>query len=85
VVAVQQRNLPESRRTLYPVSARDPFRQGPEVPVFVETRVGMGNACEAGVIVCICLSPAKIEPLCGHCRFYSVGYLERQPCYYKWP
>ena len=45
--------------------------------------MGMGNACEAGVTVCICLSPAKIEPLCGQSKFYFVGYLGRQPCYYK--
>ena len=49
-----------------------------------ERLLWMGNAREAGGIVCICLSPAKIEPLRGHCSFYFVGYLECQPCYYKW-
>jgi len=27
---------------------------------------GMGGTCEASLLVYICLSPAKIEPSCGH-------------------
>ena len=34
------------------------------------TPPGDGQCREVGVTVCICLSPAKIEPLCGQSKFY---------------
>ena len=37
--------------------------------------------CEVCVIGYVCLSSAKIEPLCGHSRTQFVGYLGHRPCY----
>ena len=43
--------------------------------------VGMGNACGPSVIVYVCLSPAKIESLCGHGRVQFIEYLRCRPYY----